>query len=323
MLTFITGATGFIGSNLAMRLASRGDELKCLARETSDLNTLKKLNVSIVSGDMKDKDALHSAMDGVETVYHNAAVVGEWLSENEALEVNVKGTQNLLEASLEAGVKKFVYVSSLAVLGMKHHQNTPADAPHQKTGDIYSDSKIDSEKTVMDFYEKHGLPVVIVRPGFVFGPGDKRFIPNILRLLNEGRFMFLGGGNNVMNLVYIDNLIDVLVEAGRRKEAVGQVYNITNKDKTTMKDFIYTICDISGLKRPRKSLPFPVAKTLASILEAIGRMAKKKTPPLLTKARVKVSGLNLDFDISKAVKELGYDSKVSIKEGLERTLASL
>ena len=323
MVVFITGATGFIGSYLARRLAFLGYKLKCLARQTSDLSILNSLSASITIADITDRDAIRKAIEGVDIVYHSAALVGEWISKDVAIDVNIKGTQNLLEASLDAKVKRFVHVSSLAVLGMKHHHNTPADAPYRLTGDIYSDTKIGSEKMVMDFYHRYGVPVVIVRPGFVFGPGDRRFLPRLLDLLKKRKFVFLGDGKNIMNIVYIDNLIDVLIQAGLRKEAIGLIYNVTNKDKVTMRDFVYMICDILKLERPAKSIPFPLAKFIASNLERYSRLTNKKEPPFLTKARVKVAGLNLDFDISRTIEELGYDSRVGIREGLEKTLIKL
>ncbi len=320
MTIFLTGATGFIGSHLARRLASGGHKLKCLARPTSDTTFLKGLNASVVIEDITDKDAMKNALQGVDLVYHSAAVVGEWISKDEANKINIDGTQVLLEASLEAKVKRFIHVSSLGVLGMRNHYNTPADAPLKEVGDTYVDTKVRSERVVMDFFRQKGLPCVIVRPGFVFGPGDRRFLPRMLGLIEEKKFFFLGKGNNIMNLVYIDNLIDVLIEAGKRDSAIGQIYNVTNKDKVTMKDFVFMICDTLGVERPRKSIPFPIAKFAASAMEAHSRLTNKKEPPKLTKARVKVAGLNLDFDISKTIKDLEYDSRISIREGLEKTL---
>ncbi|MBN1872198.1 MAG: NAD-dependent epimerase/dehydratase family protein [Candidatus Omnitrophica bacterium] len=320
MVVFITGATGFIGSHLAQRLYASGYKLRCLARHTSDVSKLRRINTSIVFADITDKNAVQNALKGVEIVYHNAATVGEWLSRQEAWSINIKGTRNLLDACLDAQVKRFVHVSSLAVLGMRNHFNTPPDAPRVMTGDIYTDTKIESERLVMDYYEKYKLPVVIVRPGFVFGEGDRRFLPRMLNLLKSDKFIFLGKGTNIMDLIYIDNLIDALVQAGIKQKAIGRVYNVTNKDKVTMRDFVYMICDILKIKRPYKSIPFPVAKVLASSLETYSRVLKKKEPPFLTKARVKVAGLNLDFDISRTIEELGYDSRISIREGLEKTL---
>lgn len=322
MLAFITGATGFIGSHLAERLVSKGYKLRCLVRGTSDTSILKSLGAELVTVDMCDKDGLWKALKGVDIVYHSAGVVGEWLSKEEAQRINIAGTKNLLEASIEAGVKRFVHVSSLAVLGMKDHHNTPADAPYQMTGDIYSDTKIESEKIVMDYYAKRGLPVVIVRPGFVFGTRDRRFLPRMLKMLEDNKFAFLGSGNNIMNVVYIDNLVDVLIEAGTNKTAVGQKYNVTNKDKVTMRDFVYMISEIRGIKKPTKSIPVPLAKFLANTLESYGRLIKSPNPPFLTKARIKVASLNLDFDISKTINDLGYDSRISVREGLEKTLKS-
>ncbi|MFH0839519.1 MAG: NAD-dependent epimerase/dehydratase family protein [Candidatus Omnitrophota bacterium] len=322
MLIFITGATGFIGSHLAERLASKGHKLRCLARETSDTGALLKLNAEIVTTDMNDPAGLKKALEGVDIVYHCAAMVGEWLSKEEAGKFNINGTKNLLDASMAAGVKRFVHVSSLAVLGMKHHYSTPPEAPYNMTGDIYSDTKIESEKIVMDYHRRKGLPIVIVRPGFVFGLRDRRFLPRMLKLLDDNKFAFLGSGNNIMNLVYIDNLIDVLIEAGTNEKAIGQKYNVTNKDKVTMRDFVYMISDIRGMKRPNKSIPIPLARLIADSLEFYGRLTKSQSPPFLTKARIKVASLNLDFDISKTMRDLGYDSKITIREGLEKTLKS-
>lgn len=320
MLVFITGATGFIGGHIARRVVERGDNIKCLVRPSSNVKALEGMGASLVRADITDKEALKRALEGVDIVYHSAAIVGEWISKKDARRINVQGTLNLLEASLDAGVKRFIHVSSLAVLGMRHHHNTPADAPYRMTGDIYSDTKIESERIVMDFYRKHGLPIVVIRPGFVFGANDRRFLPRVLKLIKEKKFIFLGDGSNIMNLVYIDNLVDALIQASLKKEAVGHAYNVTNRDKVTMRDFIFMMCDILRLERPRKSMPLPLAKFLAATLETISRLIKKKEAPLLTKARVKVSGLNLDYDISKTVNELGYDSKISIREGLEKTL---
>jgi len=323
VLVFLTGATGFIGNHLAQRLVSRGHKLRCLARPTSDINSLKKMNASIVIADLTDREAMKKALQGVDIIYHTAAVVGEWISKVEATNINIEGTKALLEASLGSKVKRFVHVSSLGVLGMKNHYNTPPEAPLKEAGDAYVDTKVGSERVVIDFYRKHGFPCVVIRPGFVFGSGDRRFLPRMLNLIREGKFFFLGKGNNIMNVVYIDNLIDVLLEAGKREKAIGQIYNVTNKDKVTMKDFVFMICDILGIGRPHKSIPFPVAKFVASAMEAHSRLTKKKEPPMLTKARVKVAGLNLDFDISKTIKELDYDSRVSIREGLEKTLQEI
>jgi nucleoside-diphosphate-sugar epimerase len=291
-------------------------------RKTSDTSLLIHLGAELLTTELNDKDGLKKALEGVDMVYHCAGAVGEWLSKEEAHKVNIEGTKNLLDASVAAKVKRFVHVSSLAVLGMRHHYNTSAEAPYRLTGDAYSDTKIESERIVIDYYRRKGLPVVVIRPGFVFGARDRRFLPRMLKLLEENKFAFLGKGNNIMNLVYIDNLIDVLVEAGTNEKAVGQKYNVTNKDKVTMRDFVYMISDIRGIKRPTKSIPTPLARLLATSLEFFSRITKSQNPPFVTKARIKVASLNLDFDISKTINDLGYDSKVTIREGLERVLKS-
>ena len=179
MRSLVTGATGFVGSHIAERLVKEGEEVVALVRRTSNTKFLSSIGVKFAYGDINDLESVKKAMSGIEIVYHSAALADEWISAKEARRVNVEGTRNLLDAAKEAKVKRFVFISSLAVLGMRDHHGTPADAPYHKTGDNYIDTKIDSEQLVMDYYKKYGLPVTVVRPGFVFGPRDNKLIPRL------------------------------------------------------------------------------------------------------------------------------------------------
>ena len=319
MKNLVTGATGFVGSHIAERLSKEGEEVTALVRATSNTKFLSSIGVKFVYGDINDPEAVKKAMQGIEIVYHSAALADEWISQKDAYRVNVEGTRNLLDAAKEAKVKRFVFISSLAVLGMRDHHDTPADAPYHKTGDNYIDTKIDSEQLVMDYYKKYGFPITVVRPGFVFGPRDNKLIPRLSDRLGKGQFMFVGSGKNKINAVYIENLTDAIISAARSQKAVGQKYNVTNDSGMTLEDLVLNIVNIWKFDTPKKHIPKFMAYLVCSVLMAFARLTKAKEPPYITKTRIKFLSLNLDFDIAKTKDDLGYNPRISIEEGLKRT----
>jgi len=319
MRNLITGATGFIGSHIAERLTKNGEEVIALVRKTSKTDFLKSIGVKFAYGDINDIDSVKVAIRGIDVVYHSAALADEWISPKEAYRVNVEGTRNLLDCAVEAKVKRFVFISSLAVLGMRDHHGTAQDAPYHKTGDSYIDTKIDSERLVMDYYRERALPVTVVRPGFVFGPRDNKLIPRLSERLKSKQFMFVGSGKNKINSVYIENLTDAIILAARSDRAVGQKYNVTNDSGMSLEDLVFKIVDIWKFEKPKKHIPKFLAYLVCHILTGWARLTKASEPPYITKTRIKFLSLNLDFDITKTKNDLGYVPRVSIEEGLKRT----
>lgn len=321
MKNLVTGATGFIGSHIAEALIRTGENTVALVRKTSKTDFLNSIGVKLAYGDINDIDSVRNAMNGIDVVYHSAALADEWISPKEAYRVNVEGTKNLLECARNSRVKRFVSISSLAVLGMKDHYGTGPDAPYHKTGDSYIDTKIDSEQLVLDYYKRYGLPVTVVRPGFVFGPKDNKLIPRLTERLGKKQFIFVGNGKNKINLVYIDNLTDAIMLAAKNDLAIGQKYNVTNDSGMTLEDLIFKITDIWKFEKPKKHIPKFLAYLVCNMLTAWARATKAKEPPYITKTRIKFLSLNLDFDISKTKNDIGYVPRVSIEEGLKRTKA--
>ncbi|MCK4462829.1 MAG: NAD-dependent epimerase/dehydratase family protein, partial [Candidatus Omnitrophica bacterium] len=230
-----------------------------------------------------------------------------------------EGTRNLLECAKEEDIRRFIYISSLSVLGMKDHYKDNENAPYYKSGDSYIDTKIDAEKLVLEYHRNFNFPATIIRPGFVFGPRDKKLIPRILEKLDQNRFIFIGNGKNKIDVVYIDNLIDAILLAGKNPSCIGQIYNVTNDSGMALEDFIFKLTDIWHLKRPSKHVPRPVAYLVCNLLGTWATITKSKKPPYITKTKIKFLSLNLDFDVSKMRKELGYNPTVDIEEGLKRT----
>ncbi len=319
MKALVTGASGFVGGHLVERLKKEGIDVVALARESSDVKSLKELGVSIAYGDLQDRDSLKKALKGISHLFHCGAVVSDWADPKLIQKINVEGTQTLLDLSIEMGVKRFIHISSLAVLGMHDHYQTNETAPYEKTGDPYCDTKIEAEKRVMEAYRK-GLPTVIVRPGFIYGPRDRQFLPRVFKFLKAGKFVYIGNGEKILNLTHVSNLIDAILLAAKNDTAVGQIYNVTDDGKVTRKKLIETICDVANLPKPTKSIPIPVAKVICAVCETYTKLTKSKETPLLNRARMKFLALNLDFDISKIRKELNYQPRVDLKKGMQETV---
>lgn len=319
MKNLVTGATGFVGSHIAEKLIQDGEQVIALARETSDTTFLKQIGADIRYGTLTGPASLNECTKGIDRVFHVAAMTEEWIPKEISWKINVEGTRNLLEASLENKVQRFFFVSSLAVMGFKNHYNTGVETNYAKSHDPYIDTKIEAEKAVWQFH-KFGLPVTVLRPGFMYGPRDRRFLKRILNKLETNGFIFIGEGKNMLNLNYAGNFADAVAAAARTEESIGEVYNVSNDDKTLdMQTFIYKVADLWGYDRPQKHLPVAVAKIATNLMESTAKLLHKKEPPLLTKTRLKFLSLNLEFDISKAKEQLNFKNNINIDDGLAIT----
>jgi nucleoside-diphosphate-sugar epimerase len=171
--------------------------------------------------------------------------------------------------------------------------------------------------------KERGLPLSIVRPGFIYGPRDRTVLPKLLHSLRTGRFAYFGSGEQALNCIYVKNLVHGIFLAAEVPEAVGEVFNLTDGEWVSKRRFIGRVAELAGLRPPRRRIPLWLAWTLAVVLE---RRAKRKNlpdPPLVNKARYKFLGLNLDYSIDKARRVLGYRPPYTTEEGLVESMADL
>lgn len=316
MKNLITGATGFVGSHIAKKLRDKGEDVIALARKSSDTSLMEELGIEIRYGSVTDASSVYEATKGIDRVFHAAAMTDEWIPKKITHEVNVIGTENILQASMENKVDRFFFVSSLAVLGCMNHYGTTVDAEYHKAGDPYIDSKIESEKLVRKFAE-FGLATTILRPGFMYGPYDRRFMKRVLDKIQHNSFKLIGDGKNKLNLNYVGNFADAVILASETEKSIGKIYNIGNDDKTLdMQTFAFKVADVWGYERPSGHVPVEIAKIATNIMETSARLLRRKEPPLLTKTRLKFLTLNLEFDISAAKEDLGFENKINIDQGL-------
>jgi nucleoside-diphosphate-sugar epimerase len=318
----ITGATGFVGGHLAEECVRRGFGVRALVRPASDTALLEKDHVALVRGDLTDSGAVREALNGAEVVFHCAARVGDWGPVEDYRAVNVEGLRNLLEACQGLPLQRFVHFSSLGVYAARHHHGTDETEPlplHHIDG--YTQTKVEAEQLALLYQREHGVPVVVLRPGFIYGPRDRTVMPKLLDNLRQGRVRYLGSGRQAMNTIYVGNLVEAALLALEKPEAVGQVYNLTDGEAVSKRRFLEAIADGVGVPRPSGSVPLFLARAVAWWQEGRARRRGADKPPRLTQARLKVLGLNLDFSIEKAKRELGYQPRWTFDEAIKETTA--
>lgn len=312
----VTGATGFAGSHLTRRLLDEGHDVRVLVRPTSDASGLELSGAEIARGDVTDADSVRRAVDGVEVVYHLAALFRRAkFPDADYRAVNYDGTLNLLEAALDAGVRRFIHCSTVGVLG--HIENPPAneETPHNP-GDIYQVSKCEAEKAALGFYRERGLPVVVIRPAGIYGPGDLRWL-KIFRAIARRRFAMLGSGTTLIHWVYISDLIDAFRLAADSPNAVGKVYIAAGERYVTLNELVETIAKSLNVPSPKLHIPVGPVRILSGVCEDVCR-ALRIEPPIFRR-RVDFFIKDRAFDITKARADLGYAPRVDLPEGVSRT----
>ena len=317
--TFVTGATGLVGSHLVERLIERGNQVRALVRPNSQTYFLTEQSVECIPGDLVDAASLREIIQGMDIVYHCAARPPLGGTSQEFYRDNVEGTANLLEAGLQAGVERFVHVSTVDVYGYRDHDATDERTPFKADG-LYSWSKIEAERIVMRYYQQHQLPVSIVRPCLVYGPRDRHLLPTVLQLISRQHTPLVCGGHVLLDLVYVDDVAEALCLAGTKQIAIGQAYNITDGARHTLREVVQVCAHAMGHAPQYLSIPYSFAYGMAMLISGLSSWLKFSTLPLLRWEVIKAMGHHRHFDISKAVEELGYQPQVSLETGLPLTL---
>lgn len=323
MRYLITGATGFVGGHIVDSCLQRGQQVSAIVRPSSDTSLLEKQGVTLFCGEFADSALVRRALVDVDVVVHCAARVGDWGPVGEYRAVNVEGLRNLLEACKGRGLARFVHLSSLGVYAARHHYGTdetvPLPARHR---DGYSQSKVEAEAVAMHYYREFGVPVVMLRPGFVYGPRDRTVMPRLIANMRTGMVRYPGArGTRALNTIFIRNLVDAVLLAVERDEAVGQVYNLTDGETVSKRRFCEAVADAMGLPRPTLTPPYWLAWLVTWCCEALARIRRAKEAPTFNFTRLKFMGLNLDFSIEKAKMDLGYFPRVAFDDGIYETMA--
>ncbi len=311
MKCFVTGASGFIGSNLVQELIARGHRVKALLRPGADERGLQGLSYQKVTGDILDRPLLKRELEGCDWCFHVAASYQLWMRDYKPMyEINVEGTRNVLEAAGKVGCRKIVYTSTVGCIGVPKPVNgriTPTSefdiATEAQMSNDYKRSKFQAEAVAFKYFHKDGLPVVIVNPSAPIGPGDVKPTPTgkiIVDYLNGRLPAYLETGLNWVHVrdVAVGHIL--AAEKGR----FGERYILGNKEGNwTMEQTLATLEKITGRPAPKTKIPYWLAVRAAEISEYIAFFTGK--PPRAPMAGVRMAKHKMWFDPSKAIWELG------------------
>ncbi len=311
----VTGATGFTGAFLVKALIKLGCEVHAIARASSRLGDLASLPVIWHRGDVHDPAVIEEAVQGIHVIFHLAAAYREAKAGDEVYTlVHVKSTQLLAEAaSRQSGFRKFVHVSTVGVLG--HIEKPPAneESPYNP-GDIYQRTKVDGEIWIRDFAKSRGLPLTVIRPAAIYGPGDRRLL-KVFKLAKMPITPMLGFGKGLYHLIHVEDLVSYLIAAAEPDPKTnGQVYICGNPQTYSFPEMTRVIKQELGL--PYRVLRIPAAPffLLGYIVEAICKPLNIE-PPIYPR-RVAFFTKDRSFETAKIRRDLGDLYKYSSEEGV-------
>jgi nucleoside-diphosphate-sugar epimerase len=312
----VTGATGFTGGHLCQRLVTNGYSVRALIRDQTQGAGLRCQGIETVLGDLNDPTSLERAVDGVDVVYHIAALFrAENVSRREMWKTNVQGTRSMLDAAIKGRIKRFIHCSTVGVHGDIKNPPANEEAPYAP-GDHYQESKTEGERMVLKYMAEGRLPIVVFRPGGIYGPRDLRFL-KLFKAIKTRKFVMLGSGKVLYQLIYIDDLIDGILLCGTKEKAVGNVYILTGAQPTTLNQIVQVIAEMLGANPPH--LRFPVTPVYLAGFACEWLCKPFGINPPLYRRRVDFFRKTRSFDISKARRELGFCPKTNLTTGIALT----
>lgn len=310
-MILVTGGTGRIGKHLVGRLLEQDESVRILAKEKGAITEeLEKKGVEVFFGNLLDKKSLEIALQGIETVYHLAAIVDYLAPKKLMWNVNVEGTGNLTETCKETGAKRIVYLSSTAVYGKKL-SGIADESAETKPSNFYGKTKMEAERIVLS------AGGIVLRSADTYFPGFTEGYHAIFSMLEKGKMKIVGSGGNRIQYIYIDDLIDALVLA-KDKGKGGEIYNIAGGETLAQEDLYKLACGFLGVEPPKKHIGISTLKVLLALSNLIS-MIKRKKPKMIPEYIDKIAA-DRAFSIEKARRELGFSPKVTYAEGMKKMI---
>lgn len=321
-LNVITGATGQLGSHIAEQLRTAGEQVRALVRTGSDSSFLRAVGAEVMTADLNDPASLRAGLAGASIVYHCAAKVSDWGPWKTFEEEAVTGTRNLVEAARHCSVGRLLHVSSISVYGhprLRPGELITEDTPlgqHFWLWDYYPRSKLLAEEIAWQFPD-----VTVVRPSWIYGPRDRVTIPRVVPALQERRVPVIGSGENLLNIIYAGDVARGAILAANHPGARGQAYNLCSEGEITQRKLLDALTDTLSLPRITKHVPYGLALRFAFVKEAVARLLVQKKPPTITRRAIYLIGRSTSFSIAKARRELDWEPRVPIDEGVRQAIA--
>jgi nucleoside-diphosphate-sugar epimerase len=321
MRVLVTGATGFLGRRLTAALVEYGHQVRILVRNPGVDGASIVNGAEVWRGDLRDQEAVIAACEGIEVVQHAGALSSPWGPKSEFYATNVGGTQAVIDGCQRYGVRRLIYVSSPSAVfdGQDQHNLTEA-APYPATSiSVYSHTKKLGEDLVNA--ASSSLETVILRPKAIFGPGDRALLPRLLATARTGRLPLIGDGRNLVDLTYVENVVEAMRLAMTADAAVGSTYHITNDEHPLLWRLVRHILQELKLPPPRWRISLSAALAAAGAMEQVARVTGRE--PMLTRYSALILARTQTYNIAAARRDLGYQPPVSLDEGIEQTLSAL
>jgi len=320
MRILITGGTGFIGSQLALNSLEKGHSVRVLGQknteaESQNMSLIQEKGAEVVLGSVTEKGVVSDILKEIDVVFHLAAAQHEMnVPDKRYWDVNVAGTKNMLEASINAGVKRFVHGSTIGVYGSALEGNIDENST-LKPSNIYGRTKLEAEKMVLSFQDK--LPLSIIRISETYGPGDRRLL-KLFKAIKKKVFFVIGNGRNIHHLIYIDDLIEGLFLAATLEVANGKVFVLAGKESVTTTEMVEVIAGQLDAKVPGFRAPLSLFLLVATILEVTLRPLGIQPP--LHRRRMDFFRKSFSFSQEASLRTLNFIPKIGFSEGVKRTI---
>lgn len=326
-MVLVTGGTGFIGSHLVEKLLEEGREVKVLALknpwepiEVENRNIVEQKGARIVFGDLRNKEGLREAVRGVDSVFHLGAISRPMrIPPRLYYEINRDGTKNILEIARKEGVKKFVYVSTVSVLGGSPDGHPLREEDYQPEVSHYALSKKEGENIVLRYFWQYRFPAVVVRPCLIYGP--RCLVRRIMfKYVKRGLFPLFNNGRARMEFCYVKNLVEAILLAEKNDHVLGEIFNITDGQSYEIGQILKTIAEEIGTHPPFIQIPVWMGKSFGYGMEVVSKI-RGVYPPFSSTAVDWMSKSQSVYACTKAKELLGYQPTVSLREGIRETVA--
>jgi nucleoside-diphosphate-sugar epimerase len=315
----VTGATGFIGRNLTETFHDEGFEIIATGRSRIAGERLRRRGIEFAGCDILERKRLKSVLRGADLLIHCAGRTADRGSYSEFYQVNVVGTRNVIDACRENGIGRIIYISTPSVYYTGYDRFDVAESdPVARRQFPYGETKLIAEKDLLSEAEE-GISTIILRPRAVYGRYDRTIVPRILKLSEGKRFPLINKGEAMVDITYIGNLVSAIRNClSAPHSSWNEVYNISNCDPVSIREWFSTVLDIFNRPFRPRSLPRSLALVIASFMEGVRRVSGGRVQPELTRFSVGYMSTSLTMSIEKAKSRLGYNPAISNREGFLR-----
>lgn len=314
----VTGATGFLGKRVVDILKSLNYSPIALGRNPSIGEQFVSDGIPFISVDLTNREKAIEAFAGADYVIHCAGLSSVWGAKSDFNNANVIGVKHVIEACKIHNIKRLVHISTPSLyFDYRDNYNLTESNPLPKVSvNDYATSKKEGENLIQNAF-RSGLSTVILRPRGIFGPGDTAIFPRIISAMQRKMLPLINEGRALMDITYIDNVVEAIILSLQVKNVDGNIYNITNDEPKSFFELLQLLSEKMQLELKTTNISFNKAYCFAKFMEVFYRMFRLKKEPPITCYGVGLVAKSMTFDISKAKLQLGYQPKLSINEGLD------